>query len=98
MIVPFLFVDETRLVTVSSGHGWRHTTSFPEHDGSSHTPLAPSPELSQKPRWVGLGRTISDRSVDQSAVCSDNILKSAILRWKSGDRHALSASAWASSH
>ena len=38
VIVPSLFVEETRSAVMPAGQGWRHTRSFPERDGSSHTP------------------------------------------------------------
>ena len=68
VIVPSLFVNETRLAMMSGGQGWCHTRSFPELEGSSHTPPAPRPEASQNPRWVGSRRTISARWVGRSAV------------------------------
>ena len=37
VIVPSLFVEETRSAMMSAGQGWRHTRSFPKLDGSSHT-------------------------------------------------------------
>ena len=78
VIVPSLFIDDTRSAMMSSGQGWRHARSFPELDGSSHKPPAPSPEASQNPRWVGSRRTISARWVGQSAVWSANVVQSAI--------------------
>ena len=54
VIVSSLFMDDTRSEMMSSGQGWRHTRSFPELDGSIHTPPAPSPEALQNPIWVGL--------------------------------------------
>ena len=58
VIVPSLFVEETRSAMMSASQGWRHTRSFPEWDGSSHTSPAPSPEVLQNPRWVGLRQKI----------------------------------------
>ena len=50
VIVPSLFAEETKSAMMYAGQGWRHTRSFPEQDGSIHTPLAPSTESSQYPR------------------------------------------------
>ena len=68
VIVPSLFVEETRSEMISAGQGWRHTRSFPKQDVSSHTPPALSPEASQNPRWVGSRQTILARLVGWSAV------------------------------
>ena len=44
VIVPSLFVEETRLEIMSSGQEWCHNISCPERQGSSHTLPAPRPE------------------------------------------------------
>ena len=80
VIVPSLFVEETRSAMMSAGQGWHYTRSFPELDGSNHTPPAPRPEVLQKPRWVGLRRKISVSWVGLSAVWSANVVQSVIFR------------------
>ena len=58
VIVPSLFVDETRLETMSASQRWHHIKSFPEHDGSSHTPPARVSRRHRTPDgWVHDGRS-----------------------------------------
>ena len=96
VIVPYLFVAEKMLVTMSSGHGWHQTKYCPDHNRSNHTPPTPSTEIFQNPRWVGLRRKVLARWVVQAAVWSASVRKSTILRWNLRDIQALSKIWWAS--
>ena len=53
VVPPVGFSQVTRSATISSGHRKRKKKFFSEPLGSIHTPPAPTPKVSQKPRAVG---------------------------------------------
>ena len=84
VIIPSLSVVETKLATVFADQGLRQTKSYPERNGSNHTPPISIPEASQNPRWVGFWWTHLDRWMGWAAVLSTSAHQSAILRWNCG--------------